>query len=56
MKKHFTTYKPHNHHQYYNIMYHQRFKYNSNINFMISKQIEKQFDGRLFFVHLYIDV
>jgi peroxiredoxin len=41
MEEHFRTYKHHNHHSYYNITYHQRFIYNSNINFMILSQFEK---------------
>jgi len=54
MEEHFTTYKHHNYHHYYNIMYHQRFIFNFNLNFMILNQFEKNIDGRLFFVHIYI--
>jgi hypothetical protein len=57
MEKHFTIYKHHNYHHYYNnLLYHQRFVSNSNINFMTLNQLEKKVDGRLFFVHIDIDL
>jgi hypothetical protein len=56
MEEHFTTYKHYNHHHYYNTMYYQRFIFNLNLNFMILSQFEKIIDGRLFFVHIYINV
>jgi hypothetical protein len=56
MKEQFTIYKHYNHHHHYNIMYYQRFIFNLNSNFMILNQFEKKFDGRLFFVHIYINV
>jgi hypothetical protein len=37
-------------------MYYQRFIFNLNLNFMILSQFEKIIDGRLFFVHIYINV
>jgi hypothetical protein len=40
MEKHFTTYKHHNDHHYYNIMYYQRFVFKFNLNFMTLNQFE----------------
>jgi hypothetical protein len=42
MEEHFTTFKHYNHHYYHNIMYHQRFIFNFNLNFIILNEFEKK--------------
>ncbi len=42
MEEHFTTYKHHNCHHYYNIIYYQKFIFNLNLNFMILSQFGKK--------------
>jgi hypothetical protein len=55
MEEYFIIYKYHNHHHYYDIMYHQVYiQFKSKLHDF--KSIWKNFDGRLFFVNIYIDV